>query len=136
LGRSDARQQRHITGDAQAFPEVTTFGENEEEASRMAVHAIEEAIAARISDGEPVPLGRRGHGTPILMPTMTALKVLLYDALRKSGVTRAELARRLGWHREQVDRLFRLDHASRLDQLDAAFRALDRTIDVDVKKCA
>jgi antitoxin HicB len=119
-----------------AFPEVTTFGEDEEAARRAAVSAIEEAIAARISDGDPVPLGRKGSGTPVLMPTMTTLKVLLYDALRKTGVSRAELARRLGWHREQVDRLFRLDHASRLDQLDAAFRALQRTIDVEIKACA
>jgi hypothetical protein len=27
--------------------------------------------------------------------------------------------RRLGWNRESVDRLFRLDHASRLDQIEA-----------------
>jgi hypothetical protein len=27
--------------------------------------------------------------------------------------------RRLGWNRESVDRLFRLDHASRLDQIKA-----------------
>jgi len=32
--------------------------------------------------------------------------------------------RDLGWHREQVDRLFRLDHNSRIDQLEEAFRAL------------
>ncbi|MCO5159887.1 MAG: hypothetical protein M9939_02020 [Mesorhizobium sp.] len=43
-------------------------------------------------------------------------------------MTRAELARRLGWHREQVDRLFRLDHKSRLDQLESAFKALGETI--------
>ena len=32
--------------------------------------------------------------------------------------------RRLGWNREQVERLFKLDHNSRLDQLEAAFRAI------------
>jgi hypothetical protein len=46
---------------------------------------------------------------------MTALKVSLYRSLREAGLTRAELMRRLGWNRESVDRLFRLDHASRLD---------------------
>jgi antitoxin HicB len=53
--------------------------------------------------------------------------------LRESGITRAELARRLGWHREQVDRLFRLEHASRLDRLEAAFKALAHEIDVSVQ---
>jgi antitoxin HicB len=42
------------------------------------------------------------------------------------------LARRLHWNRESVDRLFRLDHNSRLDQLEAAFKALGRNIDIEV----
>ena len=48
----------------------------------------------------------------------------LYMICSRRGVSRAELARRLEWHREQVDRLFRLDHKSRLDQMEAAFVAL------------
>jgi antitoxin HicB len=43
-----------------AFPEGTTFGENEAQAKRNAVAAIGEAIAARMSDGDPLPLGRVG----------------------------------------------------------------------------
>jgi len=63
-----------------------------------------------------------------------ALKVSLYArcassmafvAWREVGLNRAELMRRLGWNRESVDRLFRLDH-SRLDQLEARKRALSR----------
>jgi antitoxin HicB len=45
--------------------------------------------------------------------------------MRKRGVSKAELARRLHWHRHQVDRLFDFCHASQLDQIDAAFRALN-----------
>lgn len=52
------------------------------------------------------------------------MKLLLMFACKESGVTRAELVRRLNWHREQVDRLFRLDHMTRLDQFDDAFDAL------------
>ena len=59
---------------------------------------------------------------------MTSLKASLYRALRESGITRAELMRRLGWNRESVDRLFRLDHASRLDQIEAALKALGRRL--------
>lgn len=40
-----------------ALPEVTTFGENAEEAEKMALGAIEEAIAARISYVERLPMG-------------------------------------------------------------------------------
>jgi antitoxin HicB len=94
-----------------AFPEVTTFGADEGEAVAHAVSAIEEAIAARISDGDPLPrpvarlaAPRRGE-LWVRLPLLTALKVELVIALSDAGITRAELARRLGWHREQVDRL-------------------------------
>ena len=65
-----------------------------------------------------------------------ALKVSLYRSLREAGLTRAELMRRLGWNRESVDRLFRLDRASRLDQLEAAFKALGRSVDVSIERAA
>ena len=67
---------------------------------------------------------------------MTALKVSLYRSLREARLTRVELLRRLGWNRESVDRLFRLDHASRLGQLEAAFKALGRSVDVSIERAA
>jgi antitoxin HicB len=64
---------------------------------------------------------------------MTELKVQLYIALRNSDVrTRAELARRMKKPREQIDRLFRLDHASRADQIESAFRALKKDIELRI----
>ena len=42
--------------------------------------------------------------------------------------------RRLGWNRESVDRLFRLDHASRLDQIEAAFTALGKSVALEVEE--
>jgi len=45
-----------------ALPEVTTFGDDEADAMRRAVGAIEEAITARMADGEDVPEGhQQGH---------------------------------------------------------------------------
>src|SRR5262249_18412591 len=41
-----------------AIPEVTTFGEDRNDALRYAVDAIEEAIAARIADGRDIPRPR------------------------------------------------------------------------------
>jgi antitoxin HicB len=70
------------------------------------------------------------------MSAQTAIKVQLYRAIHAAGITRAELARRLDWNRESVDRLFRLDHNSRLDQLEQAFRVLKLSIDVRVKETA
>jgi antitoxin HicB len=119
-----------------ALPEVTTFGDDEADAMRRAVGAIEEAIAARMADGQDVPEGHRRGPRLVPLPALTVLKVELYRQLRKASVTRAELARRLGWKRESVDRLFRLDHASRLEQIEAAFGALGRSVSVSVHVAA
>ena len=119
------------------LPIVATFGETEAEALRYAVDAIETALASMIDDGEDIPRpSRSAVGIPVRLPLMTILKLQLYWALRTAGITRAELARRLGWKRESVDRLFRLDHRSRLEQLEAAFAVLGRTVDIDVKDAA
>ena len=67
---------------------------------------------------------------------LTVLKAELYRQLRETGITRAELSRRLRWKRESVDRLFRLDHASRLEQLEAAFSALGQAVSVSVHAAA
>ncbi len=119
------------------LPEVTTYAEDGPSVLSNAVSAIEEAIAARISEGADIPTPALKAGDSVArLPALTAVKTLLYMALKAQGMSRAELARRLGWHREQVDRLFRLDHASRLDQLEAAFDALGRTLDVRVLEAA
>lgn len=120
------------------IPIVATFGETQEAALSHAVDAIETALASMIDDGEEIPLPDDATSTdPVVrLPLLTTLKLQLYWALRAAGITRAELQRRLGWHREQVDRLFRLDHASRLDQIEAAFHALGKEIEVDVREAA
>lgn len=121
-----------------AFPELTTFGKDKAQVWKNALGALEEAIAARIDDGDPLPAPateaqiKRHKGVWVKLPLMTSLKCMLYSALREAGMNRAELARRLDWHRELVDRLFRLDHASRVDQIEAAFKVLQRDVDVRV----
>ena len=119
-----------------ALPEVTTFGDDEADAMRRAVGALEEAIAARMAGGEDVPEGHQRGPRLVRLPALTVLKVELYRQMREAGMTRAELARRLGWKRESVDRLFRLDHASRLQQLEAAFGALGQAVSVSVHAAA
>lgn len=113
------------------LPELTTYAEAQDEIVRRALDAVEEALAARIASGLDIPAAEPEPGARIVSPSLlTRLKVELYRACREAGVSRAWLARELGWHREQVDRLFRLDHASRVDQLEAALATLGRSYDV------
>ncbi|EPR32328.1 putative protein family UPF0150 [Alkalidesulfovibrio alkalitolerans DSM 16529] len=117
------------------LPEVVTFGEDEADALMRAVSAVEEALAARIAMRDEIPLPSPPAGRPVAaLPALTALKTALYQAMRESGTRKADLARRLSAHGPQVDRLLDLRHASRLDQIEAAFRALGKRIDFQVRQ--
>jgi len=119
------------------FPEAVTFGEDETDALVRAVDALETVLAARIDDREEIPLPSPVAGRPrVVLPALTAAKVLLYRAIREAGVRKADLARRLGWHGPQVDRLLDLDHASRLDQIEAALAVLGKRLSVELQDAA
>lgn len=116
------------------LPEGATFGVDEDEALLHAVDALLTAAAARIDDREdiPAPSPVTGDLRPVELPALASAKILLYQAMRANRVGKAELARRLGWHLPQVDRLLNLDHASRLDQIEMAARALGKHLEVSL----
>jgi antitoxin HicB len=118
-------------------PEAVTFGEDEADARKRAVDALETMLAARIADEQDVPLPSPAGQRPcaVLSGLVTA-KVLLYRAMREAGVGSEELARRLGWRSAQVERLLDLGHASRLDQIETALAALGKRLDVRMSDAA
>jgi antitoxin HicB len=66
-----------------SLPEVTTFGDSEADALRHARAAIEEALAARIADGEEIPKAS-GHGPHLIrLAAPTSLNVDLYRQMRR-----------------------------------------------------
>lgn len=63
-------------------------------------------------------------------------KVQLYRMLKASGLRKTELARRMGIHKQQIERLLDLDHISRIEQLELAFRAIGKRLVTDVQDAA
>lgn len=113
------------------LPEVTTFGVNEADARRQAIHAIEEAVAARIARREDVPPPRTAIGDAIVVPPIqTRLKARLWHEVQKAGLRKADIARALDWNGPQVDRLFDIHHESKQSQLRAAFNLLGFEMEV------
>ena len=114
------------------FPELTTFGDDREEATARAVDALEEAIAARIHHGENIPLPSQHAGTTYAaLPTLTAIKVMLYQEMRAQGLGKAELAQRLGWRLPQVDSVLDIQRKTPLDRIDAAMGAMGQRLYVE-----
>jgi antitoxin HicB len=113
-------------------PEAITHGESPEAALEQAVDALETALSFYVERRAPLPLpGKPRRGQHVVRPSaLERAKLAIYQTMLTQGVRRGELARRLGWHGPQVDRLFNLRHQSRLDQLEAAARALGKTLEV------
>ena len=115
-------------------PEAITQGEDEDEALMYAIDALESALSFYVDDRKPLPIPskpKRGQKT-VRPSALECAKLGVYQAMTEQGIRKSELARRLGWHMPQVDRLLDLKHASRLDQIEAAARALGRHVEVTV----
>lgn len=114
-------------------PEAITFGMDEDEALLQAVDALETALSCYVDARKPLPAPSAADGRPTVRPSaLECAKLGVYQAMTEQGLRKADLARRLGWHLPQVDRLFDLRHASRFDQIEAAARALGRQVEVRV----
>jgi antitoxin HicB len=121
------------------FPCGVTQGDTEAEAIEMAIDAIRMIIDELMKRGEEVPAPTRRRGRKfraIGLPALAAAKVELYQAFRASGIRKTEFARRLGIPKTNVDRLFNLHHSTRLEQLDAAFRAIGKRLLIQVEEAA
>lgn len=116
------------------FPDLpwgVTQGETEEEGIFMAHDVLCIVISETMKKGLvlPIPKAHRGKQyRTIELSAQESIKVGLYNVWKQSGLTKADFSRRLGIPKSNVDRLFDLRHASRLDQLEAALKLLDKRL--------
>lgn len=115
------------------FPDVRAEGEYKEDALIRAKEVLAKALGACMKSRKPIPSPSRGTNTHVVRPpALVDAKVQVYQAMRTAGVGGAELARRLRWHRPQVDRLLNVSHGSRLDQLEAALSVLGKRMSISL----
>jgi antitoxin HicB len=111
------------------FPEGWSQGDSREEALAQAADLLETMVANYMAEGWDLPDPSRAAGRPLVnLAPLVAAKAELYRAMCDAGITKAELARRIGISPQQVQRLFAIRHASRLDQIETAMRALGRRL--------
>jgi antitoxin HicB len=122
------------------FPYTHTNGNSRDDALSHAPDALQAGISALMEKNLDIPSpGKlRGRNSVLVgLPSIiSSAKVELYNALRSSGIRKAELARRMGIHKQQVERLMDIDHTSRIEQLEDAFAALKMRLVVDVQRAA
>ena len=124
------------------FPDVDSVvsqGDDEEDAREMARDALITMLAHCIRHGKPIPPPSRPKGRKyrmIELPALVALKTELYMAFQSSGLTKTALAQKLSIPKTTVDRLFDFKNRTRLDQMEAAFRALGKGLAIGVRDLA
>ena len=119
-------------------PEALTQGEDEAEALARAVDALETALEFYVEEGKELPKpskAKRGQHV-VQPPAIASMKLAVYAAMLEGKVRKTDLARRLGWHLMQVDRLLDLHHASRIEQIEQALNAMDRRLSIRVQRAA
>jgi len=115
-------------------PEAITFGADEDEALLNAIDALETGLSFYVDERKALPVpskAKKGQKT-VTPSALECAKLGIYKAMTDEGIKKAELARRLGWHMPQVDRLFDLRHASKLDQIEATAHVLGKKINIEI----
>lgn len=116
------------------IPEAITQGDSEAEAMEMAEDVLISAMDFYFEDRRAVPApspAKRGERL-VELPASVAAKVLLLNELVAAKVSNAELARRMGTRAQEVQRIVNLNHATKIDTIAAALKALGKGLDVRV----
>lgn len=118
------------------LPDALTFGEDRDDALARAADALETALMGRMAAREDIPAPRATGTDWVTLSALSSAKIELYRLMRRSGVGKAEMARRLGVALPQVDRLLSLNHNSQLGAVERAFAVLGCAIDLRIRKVA
>ena len=131
-GAAIVRQHGDCVVSVRDLPEVVTSGDDDAQALAMAADAIEVAIGYRMEKGEALPVAgpiQAGEHSVGLSALSTA-KASLYEAWREAGISKSDLARRIGQGENEVRRVLSLAHRTKLDRLEEVAKALGCRIDV------
>ena len=115
------------------FPDVPgalTSGKDRAEALAMAEDALKAALAGYVQERWDIPVPSavvHGQELVAVSPVMAA-KLALYTAIRRQGITKTALANCLGLSESAVRKLVDPDHRSHISNVEAALRAVGRSL--------
>lgn len=117
------------------IPEAITQGESVEDALKRAQDALETAIEFYLDERRQVPMpsaAKRGERL-VGLPVSESFKILLHNEMVKQNIRPAELAKRMGTSKQEVNRITTLRHPTKVDRLADALAALGKRLTVHLK---
>ena len=114
-------------------PEAHTGGWSWEEALYMAEDCLGVALGFYVDADKdiPTPSPLKGGQVLIPVPVLVTAKLTIYTAMREQGMTRAELAARLGMQEDAVRKLLDTMYRSHLSHLEKALKVLGKSLVVE-----
>lgn len=112
------------------LPQLITQGEDLADALSEATDAIDEVFAAYMLAGLDFPAPskvRRGERW-VSPPAETVAKAALYVAMREAGISKLQLAKRLGVDEKEVRRLLDPHYGSKLPRIAQAIKLLGKRL--------
>jgi antitoxin HicB len=114
------------------LPEAISQADANEDRIDIAAGCLQAALESRIRDNESLPVAskpRRGEAV-VSAPAATAAKAVLYDAMREAGISKSELALKLGVDEKEVRRMLDAGHGTKLPRIAEAVEALGRHLHI------
>ena len=115
-------------------PEAITQGRGQDDARAMAEEALGLVLLSYLQSGKPLPKARaKGRGlVEVAVAPDVAAKLAVMESFTAAGISKSELARRLGKDEKEVRRILDPKHPTKLPALTAALRALGKRLVVGV----
>jgi antitoxin HicB len=119
-------------------PEVVTQGRGDADARTMAEEALGLVLLTYLEHGMPLPKARaKGRGlVEVMVSPDVAAKLAVLEAFAAAGISKSELARRIGKDEKEVRRILDPRHPTKLPALTATLRALGKRLVVGVAEAA
>jgi antitoxin HicB len=115
-------------------PEAITQGRSEGDARAKAEEALALVLLTYLKRGKPLPKPRaKGRGlVDVAVAPEVAAKLAVLESFAQAGMTKSELARRIGKDEKEVRRILDPKHPTKLPALTAALRALGKRLVIGV----
>jgi antitoxin HicB len=117
------------------LPELVTQGESIDDALEQAADAMDEVFATYLTEGLdlPPPSKARRREHLVAPPAETVAKAALYVAMRQAGISKVQLAKRLGVDEKEVRRLLDPHYGSKLPRIAKAISLLGQRLVIGVE---
>jgi antitoxin HicB len=115
-------------------PEAITQGDDEADAYAQAEEALGLALLTYPARGLPLPRAKTRRGlVPVAVEAEVAAKLAVIEAVRMSGISKSEFARRIGKDEKEARRILDPKHPTKLSTLSAALRKLGQRLVIAIE---